>query len=95
MCRSHGLDLGLFGTQVLAFVNRFVCCADFVCAHSAACMMCLLNACLDCAQALRLRGHNVTDSTWSGVTQAVVLDTDLALLTAVSDPRKDGAPCAF
>lgn len=42
-------------------------------------------------------GHNVTlmGSSEAAICQTVVVDPDTGLLTAVSDPRKDGSPAAF
>lgn len=49
---------------------------------------------------LTARGHKVMPSAWGAVVQAIVADADatsgeLPGLTAVSDPRKDGAPAGF
>lgn len=42
--------------------------------------------------ALRRRGHQVSPSDWGAVCQAVVINPETDVLTAASDPRKDGAP---
>lgn len=46
-------------------------------------------------QALQRRGHNVSRTDWSGVTQAISVSLEDGTLTGVSDPRKDGAPAGF
>lgn len=45
--------------------------------------------------ALQSRGHNVSLSSWAGVTQAIVIDPSTRTLIAASDPRKDGAPAGY
>ncbi len=42
-------------------------------------------------------GHNVTlmGSSEAAICQMVVLDPDTGVLTAVSDPRKDGSPAGY
>ena len=42
-------------------------------------------------RALREKGHNIVPTNWGAVVQAITVD-DFGLLTAASDPRKDGAP---
>ncbi|KAK9813827.1 hypothetical protein WJX73_000384 [Symbiochloris irregularis] len=46
-------------------------------------------------QALEMRGHNVTNGTWSGVCQTIAVDTGTGNMVGVSDARKDGAPFAY
>ena len=46
-------------------------------------------------QALEARGHAVVPTAWSAVVQGVLVDPVDATLTAVSDPRKDGAPAGY
>jgi gamma-glutamyltranspeptidase / glutathione hydrolase / leukotriene-C4 hydrolase len=42
-------------------------------------------------RALQEKGHNIIQTDWGAVVQAITVD-DFGLLTAASDPRKDGAP---
>jgi len=45
---------------------------------------------------LRQRKHNITEFPWGACTQAIVADPDdCRQLTAMSDPRKDGAPVVY
>jgi gamma-glutamyltranspeptidase len=44
--------------------------------------------------ALSLRGHVLQNMSVEGVCQAVLVDMDTDLRTAISDPRKDGRPAA-
>lgn len=46
-------------------------------------------------QALQARGHTVLPTTWSAVVQGILVDPVDGTLTAVSDPRKDGAPAGY
>lgn len=46
-------------------------------------------------QALQARGHTVLPVAWSGVVQSILVDPVDDTLTAVSDPRKDGAPAGY
>ncbi len=55
----------------------------------------------DCQDSVRLlqglekRGHNVTAFPWGAVVQLILVDPDTGNFTAISDPRKDGAPAAY
>jgi gamma-glutamyltranspeptidase len=44
--------------------------------------------------ALRARGHNVTSEKVIGITQFISVDPETGVVSAVSDPRKDGRPAA-
>jgi len=46
-------------------------------------------------QGLEKRGHNVTAFPWGAVVQLILVDPDTGNFTAISDPRKDGAPAAY
>ena len=46
-------------------------------------------------EALQRRGHVVVPSDWGSVVQLITVDPDTSVLTAVSDPRKDGAPAGY
>ena len=50
---------------------------------------------LSCPQGLEKRGHNVTAFPWGAVVQLITVDPDSGNFTAISDPRKDGAPAAY
>ena len=53
--------------------------------------------CLVLVPGLEKYGHNVTlmGSSEAAICQMVVLDPDTGLLTAVTDPRKDGSPAGY
>jgi gamma-glutamyltranspeptidase/glutathione hydrolase/leukotriene-C4 hydrolase len=49
----------------------------------------------DVLTALRKRGHNISAEGVIGITQFISVDSESGLITAVSDPRKDGRPAAM
>ena len=49
----------------------------------------------DVIASLRKRGHNVTLEKVIGITQFISIDPETGVITAVSDPRKDGRPAAM
>jgi gamma-glutamyltranspeptidase/glutathione hydrolase/leukotriene-C4 hydrolase len=46
----------------------------------------------DVRASLAMRNHNIVDDDYLGVSQAIAIDQDTGLITAVSDYRKDGRP---
>lgn len=59
--------------------------------------MSCMTGCLVFHAGLEQFGHNVTlmGSSEAAICQMVVLDPDTGVLTAVSDPRKDGSPAGY
>ncbi|CAL8460578.1 g107 [Coccomyxa elongata] len=46
-------------------------------------------------EALKFRKHDVQPTSWSAIVQGILVDPSDNMLTAVSDPRKDGAPAGY
>lgn len=82
-----------------ACLKRAACCEPFVFGivqkfAAMAGASCATAVCLG-VQALQARGHTVVPVAWSGVVQSILVDPVDDVLTAVSDPRKDGAPAGY